>query len=51
VIDCAIEVHRLLGAGLLESTYEKCLVIELSQTGIELTVQTPLPLEYKEVKL
>jgi GxxExxY protein len=51
VIGCAIEVHRLLGPGLLESAYEQCLAYELSQKGINFTVQTQMPLEYKDVKL
>jgi GxxExxY protein len=51
VIGCAIEVHRALGPGLLESTYEQCLAHELSLAGIPLRIQVPLPVEYKNVKL
>ena len=51
VIGCAIEVHRVLGPGLLESTYEQCLAHELSQNGIEFKLQHPLPVEYKGVRL
>jgi len=51
VIGCAIEVHKTLGPGLLESAYEQCLVRELSLTGIPITGQEPLPIEYKGVKL
>jgi len=51
VIGCAIEVHRLLGPGLLESAYEQCLAFELSQRNIPFKVQQPMPLEYKNVKL
>ncbi len=51
VIGCAIEVHRHLGPGLLESTYEQCLARELSLSGIDFKLQTPLPVEYKGTKL
>ena len=51
VIGCAIEVHRLLSPGLLESAYEQCLVYELTKREINFTIQTPMPLEYKKVKL
>ncbi len=51
VIGCAIEVHRELGAGLLESTYEQCLAYELNRAGIPFKIQQQLPVEYKEIKL
>ena len=51
VIGCAIEVHRGLGPGLLESTYEQCLAHELSLSGLEFKRQHPLPVEYKGVCL
>jgi GxxExxY protein len=51
VLGCAIEVHRQLGPGLLESTYEQCLAYELNRAGILFRIQQPLPVEYKEVKL
>jgi len=51
VIGCAIEVHRALGPGLLESTYEHCLVHELDSRGIPFKVQWPLPVEYKSTRL
>jgi GxxExxY protein len=51
VIGCAIEVHRLLGPGLLESTYEECLCYELAQSRMPLRRQVVLPLNYKSVKL
>ena len=51
VIGCAIEVHRALGPGLLESTYEQCLAYELGQAGIDFKLQHPLPVRYKGVKL
>lgn len=47
VIGCAIEVHKFLGPGLLESAYEKCLSRELSQAGISYEVQKVLPVNYK----
>ena len=47
VIACALEVHRNLGPGLLESTYRECLAYELSQTGIPFQMEMPLPVRYK----
>ena len=51
VIGAAIEVHRALGPGLLESAYEECLCKELTLQKISFERQRPLPLEYKGVKL
>jgi GxxExxY protein len=51
VIGCAIEVHRELGPGLLESAYEQCLAHELRIAGLEFQVQVPLPVSYKGVQL
>ena len=51
VIACALEVHRTLGPGLLESTYEQCLGHELSQSDIPFRPQWPLPVKYKGIKL
>ena len=51
VIGCAIEVHRILGPGLLESTYEQCLAHELNGHGIQFQVQLPQPVRYKHVQL
>jgi len=51
VIGCAIEVHRELGPGLLESTYEQCLSHELKLNGIRFKRQHPQPVEYKGVRL
>ncbi len=51
VIGCAIEVHRVLGPGLLESTYEQCLAHELHQSEISYKLQQPLPVEYKGIRL
>jgi GxxExxY protein len=51
IIGAAIEVHRELGPGLLESAYEACLAYELSRRGFDVLRQVPLPLVYKEVRL
>ena len=51
VIGLAIEVHRELGPGLLESTYEKCLAFELETHNIECVTQLALPVKYKEINL
>jgi GxxExxY protein len=51
IIGAAIEVHRALGPGLLESAYVTCLVYELRQRGYKVLQEVPLPLVYKEVKL
>ena len=51
VIGCAIEVHRALGPGLLESTYEQCLAHELSRNHIALQLQHPQPVVYKGIRL
>jgi GxxExxY protein len=51
IIGAAIEVHRVLGPGLLESAYEECLCRELVLRGFRLKRQHPVPLEYKGVKL
>ncbi len=51
VIGCAIEVHRLLGPGLLESTYQQCLAHELHMNGIAIKLEHPLPVEYKGFRL
>ena len=48
-IGAAIEVHKELGPGLLESTYEKCLARELHLRGIEFEVQNSIPVEYKGI--
>ena len=51
VIGAAIEVHRILGPGLLESTYEQCLAHELSATGLSIERQKELPVKYKDMEL
>lgn len=47
----AIEVHRRLGPGLLESAYEACLAFELHDRGLKIEQQKPLPVVYREVNL
>jgi GxxExxY protein len=51
IIGFAIEVHRRLGPGLLESAYEECLCFELKEAGIPFRRQVPLPIIYKSVRL
>jgi len=51
IIGAAIEVHRLLGPGLLESAYEECLSKELALRNLQIQRQKPIPLVYKDVKL
>jgi len=51
VIGCAIEVHRELGPGLLESTYEQCLAHELRRNGMPFQLQYPQPVKYKDIRL
>jgi GxxExxY protein len=51
IIGAAIEVHRTLGPGLLESTYEACLFYELDQMGLYVERQVELPVKYKKVSL
>jgi GxxExxY protein len=51
VIGCAIEVHRELGPGLLESAYQICLAHELSRAGIRFVLEQPMPVAYKGLQL
>ena len=51
VLGCAIQVHRELGPGLLESIYEQCVAYELLQAGIPFKIQHPIPVAYKQIKL
>jgi GxxExxY protein len=51
IIGCAIEVHRHLGPGLLESAYEECLAYELLKNGLQIKRQQPTPVVYKDIKL
>jgi GxxExxY protein len=47
IIGCAIEVHRNLGPGLLESSYSVCLICELQDAGLAFRHQVPVPVDYK----
>ena len=47
IISCAIEVHRNLGPGLLESIYQQCLAYELSRVNIPFLMEQPIPVQYK----
>ena len=51
VIGLAIEVHRNLGPGLLESAYQACLIYELKKANLKVEKEIPLPIHYKEIKL
>jgi len=51
IIGCAIEVHKHLGPGLLESAYQECLLYELKNAGLNIQKEKPMPIVYKEVKL
>ena len=50
VIGCAIEVHRVLGPGLLESAYENALTFDLRELGLVVRQQVPMPFIYRDVK-
>ena len=50
-IGCAIEVHRNLGPGLLESVYEECLFYELKLAGLNVARQVSVPVVYKDIIL
>ncbi len=47
IVGCAIEVHKQLGPGLLESIYEKCLIEEIQDYGFHVKSQVPVPIRYK----
>lgn len=51
IVGCAIEVHKHLGPGLLESVYETCLIDELNSSGLEVERQVPIPIQYKGKEL
>lgn len=48
VVGCAIEVHKNLGPGLLESIYEKCMVEEIENRGLKVLSQVTIPVYYKD---
>jgi GxxExxY protein len=51
IIGCAIDVHKELGPGLLESAYEECLYYELINSGLKVERQKAIPIIYKDIKL
>ena len=51
IIGCAIEVHKLLGPGLLESAYQECLRHELKEQGLNVLKEKPMPIIYKDIRL
>ncbi|MCK5815324.1 MAG: GxxExxY protein [Flavobacteriaceae bacterium] len=51
IIGAAIEVHRTLGPGLLESAYQECLLFELKNSGLNVEKEKSLPIIYKDIKL
>ncbi|MEI6899371.1 MAG: GxxExxY protein [Bacteroidota bacterium] len=51
IIGAAIEVHKILGPGLLESTYKECLFFKLRKAGLIVEKEKPIPLIFEEVKL
>jgi GxxExxY protein len=51
ILDCAFKVHTVLGPGLLESAYTECLYHDLTENGLKVEKQKPLPLVYKDVCL
>ena len=51
ILGCAIEVHKQLGPGLLESAYQECLRFELLKAGLEVVKEKPMPIIYKDIKL
>jgi GxxExxY protein len=51
VIGAAIDVHRELGPGLLESAYQECLVFELKSSGFKIEKEVVLPIKYKEIEI
>jgi GxxExxY protein len=51
IIGCAIEIHKALGPGLLESAYQECLLFKLRQDGLKVEKEKPMPLVFEKVKL
>ena len=50
IIGCALDIHKTIGPGLLESAYENALAYDLKQLGLNVKQQVPMPFVYKEVK-
>ncbi len=51
IVDCSLKVHRALGPGLLESSYEECLYLELIRSGLSVERQKAMPLIYDRIRL
>lgn len=51
IIGSAIQVHKILGPGMLESVYEECLTFELKKINLTIERQRPIPVIYKDIKL
>jgi len=51
ILSAAIEVHRYLGPGLLESTYRTCLVRELTERALRVQVEAPIPIDYRDLRI
>jgi GxxExxY protein len=51
IIGCAIEVHKILGPGLLESAYQNCLIFELKKAGLKVEKEVSLSITYKSIEL
>ena len=51
VFESSLNIHRALGPGLLESTYQECLYFEIQKAGLHIEKEKPLPLIYKDIKL
>ena len=51
IVHSAIKVHKVLGPGLLESVYQKCLAYELDKTGLKVACEVPIPVKYEKVSI
>ena len=51
IVHSAIKVHKVLGPGLLESVYQKCLAYELGKVGLKIACEVPLPVKYEEINI
>ena len=51
IVNAAYQVHRELGPGLLESVYEKCLIYELKEAGLNVATQVFIPIKYKNLRI
>jgi GxxExxY protein len=51
IVHCAVNMHKALGPGLLESVYQQCLAYDLQKAGHMVACEVPLPVTYKEVTI